>query len=435
MRDHRSGLAVLTALAIALAIITAFCAGIAAVLGIALVSMHRRHHPNFSLPETVHVRRDLPSLAGISYGELSRGNRVELVEDSRYLDVALAMIGAAERTVHLETFLWKSGALCAQIARALEERARAGVAVRVLLDSLGSAGADERELDAMREAGARVLFVRPVGLRDLGWVNNRTHRKILVVDGRAAMVGGHCVDDRWIGGGGQHPEVRDVSVRVEGPIVRSIQSAFCENWIETAGEVPYGDGVFPALSPCGDALAHLAYVRPSGGVAAVKLLHHVALRVATERLWIQSPYFVPDDCARAALIEAAARGVDVRVMVPTLEASDNALVAHAGRHRLAPLLERGVRIFEYHRTLLHQKVWTVDGEYALVGSANFDERSFDLDDQVTLAIADRPLVTALDARFLADRAHTTPIRTAGWRGRPVAQKVGDALAYLLREQL
>lgn len=418
-----------------LALTAAFLAGVAVVLALALVSMHRRHHPRFALPNTVGVGRDLPSLAGISYGELSRGNHVELVEDGSYLDASLRLIGEAERSVHLETFLWRTGVMSAQIASALAERARAGVEVRVLLDSLGSGGAREDELDRIRAAGARVLFVRPIGLRDLGWVNNRTHRKILVADGRTAIVGGHCVDDRWIGGDGQHPEVRDVSVRVEGPIVRSIQSAFCENWIETAGEVPYGDGVFPQLASRGEALAHLAYVRPSGGVAAVKLLHHVALRVATERLWIQSPYFVPDGPARDALIDAAARGVDVRVMFPTLKASDNRLVAHASRYRLAPLLDHGVRLFEYHRTLLHQKIWTVDREYALVGSANFDERSFDLDDQVTLAVADRRLVAALDLRFTADLEHATPIQSERWHARPAAEKARDALAYLLREQL
>lgn len=415
-------------------ILAAFFAGVAFVLAAAFVSMHQRHHPRFSLPAPSTLADDLPSLAGLAHGDLTSGNRVELVEDGAFLPTCLGLIQGAEHTLHFETFLWKTGRMSAAITRALVGAARRGVSVRVLLDGVGSRAASARELAMLERAGAHVCFLRPPGLRHLGWLNNRTHRKLVIADGLRAIVGGHCVDDRWVGANGA-AAVRDVSVAVEGPILRPIQSAFCENWVEAAAAVPFGPGVFPALEPAGEARAHLAYVRPSGGVASVKLLHHLALRVATRTLWIQTPYFVPDDGARRALVSAAERGVDVRVLMPTARAGDNRLVAYAGRHRLAPLLERGVAVFQYDRTLLHQKVWTVDGEYALVGSTNFDERSFDLDDQVTLGVADRALARALDRRFLADLAYARPLRAETWRRRPTHQKLGDALAYLLREQL
>ncbi len=419
---------------VVIAIVAVCFAGAAVLLGKAFLSVHRRHHPRFTIPAAASLDHDLPSLAGIGHGELTSGNRVTLVEDEAYLDACLAMIERCERSLHLETFLWRTGRMSARITSALSDAARRGVEVRVLLDALGSRGASEDELAALERAGAKTCLLRPAGLRYLGWINNRTHRKIVVADGRRAIVGGPCVDDRWIGEGGV-PPVRDVSAIVEGPVVRSIQSAFCENWIEAAGSVPFGEQVFPPLEPIGTTLAHLAYVRPSGGVAAVKLLHHMAMRVAQRRLWIQTPYFVPEDPARKALIAAAERGVDVRVLMPTARAGDNRLVAYASAYRLAPLLDRGVRVFHYDRTLLHQKVWSVDGEYALVGSANFDERSFDLDDQVTLGIADREIVAALDARFLADAAISKELHARAWRRRPVHHKLGDAIAYLFREQL
>ncbi|HEY8426938.1 MAG TPA: phospholipase D-like domain-containing protein [Sandaracinaceae bacterium] len=417
-----------------LSILAAILAGVALLLGLALASVHRRHHPRFTLPKAPDVARDLPSLAGLSYGELTSGNRVRLVEDDAYLPACIELIDGARATLHFETFLWRSGRMSAEIARALERAARRGVEVRLLLDAVGSRSVDPAELARLERAGAQTCLYRPAGVRHLGWLNNRTHRKVVVADGRRAIVGGHCVDDRWIGGAGA-PPVRDVSVEVEGPVVRSIQSAFCENWIEATFQVPYGPHVFPHIEPAGDVRAHLAYVRPSGGVSSIKLLHHLAIRVAARRLWIATPYFVPDDGARRALVHAVERGVDVRVLMPTFGASDNALVARAGRHRLAPLLERGLRVHQYPRALLHQKVWTVDGEYALIGSTNFDERSFDLDDQVTLAVADADLVRALDERFLADLARSTPLDAPSWRRRPAREKVGDALAYLLREQL
>jgi cardiolipin synthase A/B len=423
-----------TMLLIVLAIALVLFVAATVVLGMALVSVHRRHHPRFELPNAVDVATDLPSLAGITYGQLSEGNEVELVENETYLEASIEIVESGRHTVHFETFLWRTGEMSARLTAALIERARAGVEVRVLVDALGGRSMKRDELRALAAAGVQIHLFRPLGLRNLAWLNKRTHRKILVADGQRAIVGGHCVDDRWWAEGAPDP-FRDLSVRVEGPVVGQIQSAFCENWIEATGRVPYGSAVFPKLSPVGNARVHVAYVHPSGGVPSTKLLHYLALRVATKRLWIQTPYFLPDDFARRALIDAVARGVDVRVLTPTLEASDNRLVQHASHYRLAPLLERGVRVYHYAPTLLHQKVWTVDGSYALVGSTNFDERSFDLDDQVTLGVADESFVQSIDVRFLADVANATPVSPARWRQRSGGEKLGDALAYLLREHL
>lgn len=420
---------------IVVSIIAAFLAGAVAVLAVAFASMHRRHSPRFSVPPALGTERDFSGVAALTHGTLTEGNRVTLVLDEAYLEAFIALADGARETLHVETFLWKTGEMSRAVADALAAAARRGVVVRVLVDALGSREMEDEERARLVAAGVQLHRLRPPSMRSLGWLNNRTHRKILVADGRVAIIGGHCIDDRWIGGAGQHPPVRDVSVHVEGPVVRTIQSAFSENWIEVSGTIPHGPGVFPPLPPAGSASAHLAYVRPSGGVSSVKVLHHLALRMASERLWIQSPYFVPNDRARVALIDAVARGVDVRILTNGVRSTDNRLVAHASHHRLAPLLERGVRVYHYQRTFLHQKVWSVDGDYALIGSTNFDDRSFDLDDQVTLGVLDPDLLELIDERFLEDLRHATPVDPSFWKHRPAHQKVGDALAFVLREHL
>ncbi len=420
---------------IALTILAILLIGVIAVLAGAFLSLHRRHHPRYRLPERVDVESDLPSLAGLTHADVADGNRIELVQNGAYVDAFAQLARNAQHTLHFETFLWRSGRMSEQIVGMLAQAAHRGVTVRVLVDAVGGRAMNKHDRSTLRQAGVTLHLLRPIGWRHLGWANNRTHRKILVADGLHAMVGGHCIDDRWLGDARNRNEFRDVSVLVDGPVVRQIQAAFCENWIEVCGIVPYGETIFPELSPCGPARAHLAYVRPSGGVSAVRLLHHLALRVARKRLWIQTPYFLPNRDARSALVEAVRRGVDVRVLTPSIDASDNRLVQHASHRRLAPLLERGIRIYYYHRTLAHQKVWTVDGSYALIGSTNFDERSFDLDDQVTLAVSDPALVEEIDARFVADLAHAVPVSSKEWKARPRHEKARDALAYMLRDNL
>lgn len=421
----------LTALAIGAAVLGL----LTILLGVAFASMHRRHRLRFHFRIDGDIGSELDDVTALVHSQMTENNSVSLIQNGdAYVATCIALIEGAERTVHFETFLWETGCMTERFVEALARKARSGVTVRITLDGIGSTiRAHERA--KLEEAGAQLCLLRPVRWRYLGLLNNRTHRKILVVDGRTAVVGGHCVKDEWLGRARNPREYRDVSVRVEGPVVRQIQSAFCENWIEGTGHVPYGPGVFPPLGPTGVTRAFTVYVSPAGGVPSTKLLHHLALQRARKRVWIQSPYFVPDSQAREALIRAAARGVDVRVLVPSIDVTDNRLVSHAGRHRLAPFLEAGVRVYHYTRTLSHQKVWTIDEELALVGSTNFDERSFDLDDQITMAIADPNVVAEIDRIFLEDLRDAERVDAERWHERPRREKASDALAYLLRENL
>jgi cardiolipin synthase A/B len=404
------------------------------VLGLVLWSVRRHRDPTLRIDCAQPVNELGPSLAGLSLATPIAGNAAELLENAAFFDAILAAIATARRTVHLETFLWKDGVLSARLSAALEERARAGVAVRVLLDAIGSKEVRGSIAERMRAAGCRVEFFHRRSLRHLGMINDRTHRKMLVIDGHEAFVGGHCIVDDWageIGRGG----VADISLRLHGPIVHAVQAAFSENWTGHTGEMFAGDAVFPALARAGELVIHAAFVKPEGSAPAVKVLHHAAICVARERIWIQNPYFIPEPSTIDAFGRAVARGVDVRVLMPTTGSSDNALVQHAGHRNFGRLLDAGVRLFEYPDALLHQKVMTIDGAWSAVGSSNFDDRSFETNDEITLGIVDRDLAGKLDAIFERYAADAIEVTLEQWNKRSAWHKLKDHAAYSLNELL
>ena len=301
----------------------------------------------------------------------------------------------AEQSVHFETFLWKDGQLGQRVMKALAERARAGKQVRVMLDANGSADVGKEAVRQMREAGCNVRFFHKRAFRNLGVLNDRTHRKMVIIDGREAFVGGHCIVDQWLGNAEDGKHYADVSVRLQGPVVNSLQGAFSENWAGETGELFVGDDVFPRLEPAGDVLIHSVFAKPENSAPAVKILHHTAICLARKRIWIQNPYCIPEPDAIDAFGKAVQLGVDVRVLMPSTSGSDNPMVQHAGHRNFEKLLKCGVRLFEYPHTLLHQKVMTVDGVWSAIGSSNFDDRSFETNDEITLSISDAALAQRL----------------------------------------
>jgi cardiolipin synthase len=226
-----------------------------------------------------------------------------------------------------------------------------------------------------------------------------------------------------------------VGVRVHGPAVHAIQSVFSENWVEETGELFAGDDVFPELEPVGDVVLHVAHAKPQGSAPAVKILHHAIICCARKRLWIQNPYFIPEPEAIEAYGQAVERGVDVRVMVPSAEASDMPMVQHAAHRNFEKLLECGVRIFENPKTLLHQKVMTVDRMWCAVGSTNFDDRAFEINDEVTLGILDPATARELELIFERDLEDCVEIQLDKWSQRGTFHKLKDHFFYLFNEQL
>ncbi len=403
------------------------------VMALAIWSIRRHRNPKLKVDCDASIQDLVPSLAGLTVSTAHAGNSVEVLENGAFWDLLIDRINAAGHTIHFETFLWKEGKLGQRMADALSQQARAGRKVRVMLDATGSKNAGKEVVQQMRDAGCRVEFFHKRSIYTIGTFNDRDHRKMVILDGREAFVGGHCVVDEWVGNAEDGVHYSDISVRLHGPIVHSIQAAFSENWVGETGEVFVGEQCFPKLEPAGDITIHAAYAKPESSAPAVKILHHTVIGLAKKKIWIQNPYFIPEIEAIKAFGEAVKRGVDVRVMMPSTSGSDNPMVQHAGHRNFEMLLKLGVRLFEYPHTLLHQKVMTVDGVWSAVGSTNFDDRSFDTNDEITLGICDEGIAQQLDAIFEKYVARCTEIELQAWQKRGLWHKLKDNAFYMLRE--
>jgi cardiolipin synthase len=409
--------------------------GIILVLLMVIWSIKRHQDPDLHIECDSPIESLVPSIAGLSLGTALAGNTVEIFENGAYFDVLLEEIRAAKRTVHFETFLWEEGVLSQRVADALAERARAGLQVRVLLDAVGTKKMGKAAEQQMKAAGCKVVKFHHRHIRNIGVLNERDHRKLVVLDGRVALLGGHCIKDEWLGDAQDGEHFADISVRLRGPIVNTVQSAFSENWGEETGELFMGDDVFPALEKAGDVTIHAAYVKPEGSPPAVKILHHAVICLARKRIWIQNPYFIPEPEAIDAFGRAVARGVDVRVMMPSTGGSDNPMVQHAGHRNFEKLLRCGVRLFEYPDTLLHQKVMSVDSVWCAVGSSNFDDRSFEINDEITLGISDPATARRLEEIFERYAPRCKEIKLEEWGNRGLRHRLIDNIYYLLNEVL
>jgi cardiolipin synthase A/B len=418
-------------LAIACAALFVLCA----VLVTFIWSVKRHRDPHIHVDCEAPIQDLVASLAGLTHGMEIGGNSVDILEDGAFFETLIEHIGAARRSVHFETFLWKEGKLGAKVTEALCAKAREGVTVRVLVDANGCKNMGDDACARLKAAGVRFARFHPWKLRNIGVMNERDHRKIVVLDGCTAFVGGHCVVDEWGGSGYGSKPYHDISVKLCGPAVHQVQSAFSENWVAVTGELFAGEDYFPKCEPCGDLRVHVARVKPEGSAPAVKILHHMAICTAKKRLWIQNPYFLPEPEAIEAMGKAVARGVDVRVMVPTKEASDMPMVQIAAHRNFSRLLAVGVRILEYPTTLLHQKTLVVDGLWSAVGSTNFDDRAFEINDEITLGIVGEPFARKLEAIFERDAKVCREVDAKQWERRGLAARVKEHFFYLWNEWL
>jgi cardiolipin synthase len=402
---------------------------------IAIWSIKRRRRPHLKLQGEDDIHDLIPSIVGLTQGTLIHGNKIELVQNGAFWDAVFRDLEQARRTINYETFLSKEGELTRRLAEVLCRKASEGVEVRVMLDGSGGKEFGKQGLKDLCDAGVKVHKYHPLELRNLGVLNNRDHRKIFVIDGRIGYVGGHCLVDSWLGDAEDKKHFRDISARAEGPVVAQLQSAFAENWIEETGEVPGGEKFFPKLEPCGEMTAHVVWTSPAGSPSTLKLLHYMAIHAARKSITIQNPYFLPDPDARGALLDAVKRGVDVRIMIPATHATDAPIVQHASHHHYGTLLKGGVKLYDYEKTLLHQKVMVIDRCWASVGSTNFDDRSFEVNDEVSLVVYDERIAEELEATFERDLAHAKKVEFEPWKHRPVLHKMRDFASYLVNEQL
>jgi cardiolipin synthase len=363
------------------------------------------------------------------------GNRIDDFQNGcEIFPAMLEAIASARRTITFETFIYWSGGIGERFSAALADRAGAGVEVSVLLDWVGSLKMDPALLDRMRAAGVDIRHFRPLRWYNLGRMNNRTHRKLLVVDGRIGFTGGVGIADHWDGDAGDPEHWRDMHFRVEGPVVAQVQAAFNDNWIRSTGTVLHGDGYFPALEPAGETPAQMFIASPSGGSESMRLMYLMSIAAAAESIDLQAAYFVPDAMINLALREARRRGVRIRVVVPG-EHIDSDAVRHASKSQWGELLEAGIEIAEYQPTMIHNKLLVVDGELVSVGSTNFDVRSFELNEEASLNVYSRPFAARMTEVFEADLARARPYTLADWRGRPLRERIVESIIQPLRSQL
>ena len=363
------------------------------------------------------------------------GNRHQvLLNGDQIFPPMLAAIRSAKTSITFETYIYWSGEIGRAFADALAERARAGVKVHVLLDWVGSAKVEEGFVEKMSAAGVQIRKFHPPHWSHLGRMNNRTHRKLLVIDGRLAFTGGVGIAPPWTGNAQDPEHWRDSHFEVEGPVVAQMQAVFIDNWIKVTGDVLHGPAYFPALAPAGNGRAQMFSSSPSGGSESMQLMYLLAITAASRSIDLSAAYFVPDELAAKALVDAMKRGVTLRIVVPG-EYIDSETVRSAGRARWGPLLEAGALIAEYRPTMYHCKVMIVDGLLVSVGSTNFDNRSFRLNDEATLNIIDPVFAQQQTAIFAADLALARPVSHAQWQARPWQEKVKERLASLIGAQL
>lgn len=363
------------------------------------------------------------------------GNRYRVLRNGD--EIFPAMLGAirgAKKTINFESYIYWSGAIGNEFAQALSERARAGVKVQVLLDAIGSSKIDESVLDIMTRSGVDVRRYHPVRWYTVGKLNNRTHRKVLVVDGATGFTGGVGIAPEWTGNAQDPDHWRDTHFQVEGPVVGQMQSVFLDNWIKVSGQVPHGPEYFPELPPVGNGRAQMFSSSPTGGSESMALMYHLAITAAARTIDLSAAYFVPDALTEKALLAALARGVRLRVIVPG-EHIDSETVRAASRRRWGNLLRAGALIAEYSPTMYHCKVLIVDDLLVSVGSTNFDNRSFRLNDEATLNILDTGLAAEQTRIFEEDLKLSRPVTYEQWANRPWTEKLRDRMASLLGPQL
>ena len=346
----------------------------------------------------------------------------------------LAAIRGATSTITFETYIYWSGDIGREFTQALAERARSGVKVHVLLDWVGSAKMDDALLDTMRSAGVQIHKFHPPHWSHLGRLNNRTHRKLLVVDGRIGFTGGVGIAPLWTGAAQDPEHWRDTHFRVEGPVVAQMQAVFLDNWIKVSGEVLHGTAYFPPLSNAGSSLAQMFSSSPSGGSENMQLMYLLAITAASRSIDLSAAYFVPDELATDALIAAMHRGVKLRIIVPGPHI-DSETVRSASRARWGPLLAAGALIAEYQPTMYHCKVMVIDGLLVSVGSTNFDNRSFRLNDEATLNVLDTGFAAQQTRIFEDDLRRARSVSLTEWRERPWRERIAERFASLLGSQL
>jgi cardiolipin synthase len=379
-------------------------------------------------------QRELEALAG---SKLDPHTHVEsLPNGTNFYEAELAAIATAQKSIDWEAYIFSKGEIAKKIVDALTERARAGVEVNLVMDAVGSISTPKKFFDELRQAGGHVEWYHPVRWYNWPRANNRTHRELIVIDGKVGFLGGAGVADHWWHGVKKNLPWRDTMFKVTGEAVRSLQSTFVENWLESSGQILIGSKYFAAEPNADGATAMVVDSSPSqGGSTRARIVYQTLIGSAKKSLKITTPYFLPDDSLRKELVRAVKeRHVRVQILVPGTH-SDHSMTRSSSRGRYGDLLKAGAEIYEYQPAMIHAKIMIVDDLWCVVGSTNFDQRSFGWNDEVNLAVLDPALASKLNAGFQEDVAKAHRETLEEWEHRSFWERGMEWLGWLIaREQ-
>jgi len=408
---------------------------------IAVVVLINFHTPEKKVQHQVHhlygvldpqFEREMGTLLGPA---ILPGNQVTALQNGDQIFPAmLKAIRAAQYTINFETYIYWSGRTGEEFAEALIERVRADVKIHLMLDWLGSQKMAPQLVERMQDAGVEIERYHALHWYSLGKLNNRTHRKVLIVDGRIGFTGGVGIADQWTGHAEDPDHWRDMHFRIEGPVIAQFQAAFLDNWIKTTGRVLNGDTYFPTLTPVAGIKMHMFMSSPAGGSESMRLMYLMAITAAQRSIDIEAAYFIPDALMSRELIRARERGVRIRLLLPDKHI-DSETVRIASKRAWGSLLEQGVEIHMYEPTMLHCKMLIFDQYMVSVGSTNFDMRSFELNDEASLNIYDSAFAQRMTEVFEADLKASTSYDFSRWKNRPLSEKMAEVVLIPIKSQL
>jgi cardiolipin synthase len=396
------------------------------------INYHLAHRTSIHSPDFLYT------LQSTCQAALHHGNAVTVFTNgASFYPAMLQAIGEATRSINMELYIFQPGKIANQFVAELSAKARQGVRVTIVVDAIGSLSFWGRPLRRLRKAGCRVQSYQQLRWYSLARLNNRTHRELLVIDGKVAFMGGAGIADWWVYPSFKrlrwHKPWRDTMVRVEGPVVAALQGVAAENWLECCGEILTGPEYFPNLEPAGDTTGFVVKSSPSDRATASRVTFQMLMEAADHSIHISTPYFLPDRALRRALVDSACRGVAITVIVPGAN-TDQKWVRLASRRMWGQLLEAGVRIFEYRGTMTQMKLLVADELWCVLGTTNIDNRSFEHNDEVNIALRDRGLAARLLEDYVRDIADSREMSLDRWRRRPLWEKIVGPFVWILERQ-
>src|SRR5581483_9632114 len=419
--NHHSGIALAL-------IITAF---------LMYLSAPREGSPAYGLDHEFAIESEefLSTVTGATGAAFLRGNSFAIFNNGdQFYPAMMEAIEQARRSITIEAYIYWEGKIGHRFADALAARAREGLPVKILLDAVGASSIGADILKTLEAGGCQVEWYHPVRWYSLNRINNRTHRKSLIIDGRIGFTGGAGIADHWLGNAEDEDHWRDIQVRIEGPAAMTLQTGFARNWLETTGELVSGPDYFPPTEAAGELEIQSILSSPETGSSTVRVMYYLSIVCARQSILIANPYFVPDRTALDILIDARRRGVAVKIMVAGRH-NDTRLARFNSTRLYGPLLKHGIEIYEYNRTMLHHKYMVCDGVWSTVGTTNFDNRAFALNDENNVCLYDRQIAAEFEAIFARDLTACDKVELAEWRRRGVMMKAAEAFASLLKEQV